>query len=169
MEANGLLFHCASRGRHGMCSGSTAAPQQDGCSEFREWQVLKTGEGAEPKPNVAGIFLPGIAGKTAAEVIFFPFHLFLQRLTAEGEAAAAFNSLLPPQEVFGSAPFTLPPRPPPSSPASCTCRGQDHGSESSAVSRWCSTPQWPHTVRCQQLVRGRCLLLSPFFFFLVCG
>lgn len=92
-----------------MCSGSTAAPQQDGCSELREWQVLKTGEGAEPKPNVAGIFLPGIAGKTAAEVIFFPFHLFLQRLTAEGEAAAAFNSLLPPQEVFGSAPFTPPP------------------------------------------------------------
>lgn len=66
--------------------------------------------GAEPKPNVAGILL-----EIAAEVIFFPFHLFLQRPTARREVAAAFESLLPLPEIFGSAPLPCTPhthRPP---------------------------------------------------------
>lgn len=92
----------------------------------------------------------------ARKVVLFSSRLFFFR-DRQREAAAAFSFLLPRQELFGSA-SSLP-------NTSCTRHGQDGGLESSAVSHWCSTPQSPHTVRCQQLVRGHCLLLGAFFFF----
>lgn len=92
----------------------------------------------------------------ARKVVLLSSRLFFFK-DRQREAAAAFSFLLPLQELFGSA-SSLP-------NTSCTRHGQDRGLESSAVSHWCSTPQSPHTVRCQQLVRGHCLLLGAIFFF----